>query len=128
MVVKQAEYNIDIYRGDSSIIELRFSDTDNQTGAETPSDLSTITVAAQVRYDADQPEVWLDLQPVIADAANGLVRITIAASKSASTVPTTDSAAPVTGRWDLQFTDKTNPEIKFTPITGSVTVRKDITR
>lgn len=128
MAVKQGTYDIDIYRGDSSIIEMTFYDVDNETGVETLSNLSNVTVSAQVRYSTDNPDVWLSLEPVIADAAKGLIRITIISSKSAAAAPAVDPMAPVSGVWDLQFQDKTNPEIVFTPITGSFVVRKDVTR
>lgn len=128
MAIQQGKYDIDIYRGDSKVIEMTFYDVDNSTGVETLSNLSTVNVTAQVRYSVDSPDVWLDLQPVIVDAAKGLIRITISSTKSGATVPAADPQAPVTGVWDLQFKDKTNAEIVFTPITGTFTIRKDVTR
>lgn len=128
MAVKQGEYNIEIYRGDSSIIEMTFSDIDNDTGVETLTNLSNMLVTSQVRYDDNNPDVWLNLNPVIADAAKGLIRITISATTSANAARPTDPLAPLTGVWDLQFQDKTNAEIVFTPIRGTFRIIKDVTR
>jgi len=128
MAVKQGEYNIEIYRGDSSIIEMTFSDINNDTGVETLTNLSNILVTSQVRYDDNNPDVWLNLNPVIADAAKGLIRITISATTSANTARPTDPLAPLTGVWDLQFQDKTNAEIVFTPLRGTFRIIKDVTR
>ncbi|MGL6462413.1 hypothetical protein [Aeromonas hydrophila] len=128
MAVKQGEYNISCYRGDSKVIEMRFTDIDNSTGVETPTNLTNILVSAQVRYDQDNSDVWLDLAPVIEDAVNGLIRITITATASAGLAPPADPLAPVTGKWDLEFKDKTSSAIAFTPIVGSFTVEKDVTR
>jgi len=115
MAIQQGTYDIDLYRGDSKVIELNFIDVDNTTGAE-------------VRYSEDSPDTWLDLQPVIADAAKGLIRITITASKSAGTVSPSTTGAPSVGTWDLQFQSKTDASQVFTPITGKFIVRKDVTR
>ena len=128
MAIQQGTYDIEIYRGDSKVIELNFMDVDNNTGAETPTNLSTVNVSAQVRYSEDSPDTWLDLQPAIADAAKGLIRITINASKSASTVPPSTTGAPSVGIWDLQFQSKTDASQVFTPVTGKFIVRKDVTR
>ncbi|WP_158704856.1 hypothetical protein [Aeromonas hydrophila] len=128
MAVKQGEYNISCYRGDSKVIEMRFTDIDNSTGVETSTNLTNILVSAQVRYDQDNSDVWLDLAPVIEDAVNGLIRITITATASAGLAPPADPLAPVTGKWDLEFKDKTSSAIVFTPIMGSFTVEKDVTR
>ena len=128
MAIQQGTYDIEIYRGDSKVIELNFIDVDNNTGAETPTNLSTVNVSAQVRYSEDSPDTWLDLQPAIADAAKGLIRITINASKSAGTVSPSTTGAPSVGTWDLQFQSKTDASQVFTPITGKFIVRKDVTR
>lgn len=128
MAVKQGEYNIEIYRGDSSIIEMTFSDINNDTGVETLTNLSNILVTSQVRYDDNNPDVWLNLNPVIADAAKGLIRITISATTSANAARPTDPLEPLTGVWDLQFQDKTNAEIVFTPLRGTFRIIKDVTR
>jgi len=128
MAIQQGTYDIDLYRGDSKVIELTFYDVDNSTGVETLSNLSTINVSAQCRYSEDSPDTWLDLQPVIADAAKGLIRITITASKSAGTVSPSTTGAPSAGTWDLQFQSKTDASQVFTPITGKFIVRKDVTR
>ena len=128
MAVKQGEYTIELYRGDSSIIEMTFSDINNDTGVETLTNLSNILVTSQVRYDDNNPDVWLNLNPVIADAAKGLVRITISATTSANAARPTDPLAPLTGVWDLQFQDKTNAEIVFTPLRGTFRIIKDVTR
>ncbi|WP_139724525.1 hypothetical protein [Aeromonas dhakensis] len=128
MAITQGEYDIHCYRGDSKVIEMRFTDIDNSTGVETPTNLTNILVSAQVRYDADNTDVWLNLSPVIADAVNGLIRITITATASAGLAPPADPLAPVTGKWDLEFKDKTSSAIVFTPIVGNFTVEKDVTR
>ncbi|MGE6114421.1 hypothetical protein ACLHZ0_21935 [Aeromonas salmonicida] len=128
MAVKQGEYTIELYRGDSSIIEMTFSDINNDTGVETLTNLSNILVTSQVRYDDNNPDVWLNLNPVIADATKGLIRITISATTSANAARPTDPLAPLTGVWDLQFQDKANAEIVFTPLRGTFRIIKDVTR
>lgn len=128
MAITQGEYNITCYRGDSKVIEMRFTDIDNSTGVEAPTNLTNILVSAQVRYDADNPDVWLNLSPVIADAVNGLISITITATASAGLAPPADPLAPVTGKWDLEFKDKSNSARVFTPIVGAFEVIKDVTR
>lgn len=128
MAITQGEYDIHCYRGDSKVIEMRFTDIDNSTGAEAPTNLTNIVVSAQVRYDTDNTDVWLNLSPVIADALNGLIRITITATASAGLAPPADPLAPVTGKWDLEFKDKSSSAIVFTPIVGNFTVEKDVTR
>ncbi len=128
MAIQQGKYDIDLYRGDSKVIELTFYDVDNTTGVETLSNLSTINVSAQVRYSVDSPDVLLDLQPAIVDATKGLIRITISSTKSGNVAPAAEPNSPVSGVYDLQFKDKANAEIVFTPIYGSFTIRKDVTR
>jgi len=128
MAIQKGTYDLEIYRGDSRVFEFQFVNIDNQTGIESVADLSTVNVKAQVRYAADSPDVWMELQPVIADAAKGLIRITINASKSAGSVLPGSSGAPSAGVWDMQFTDKTNPEIVDTVLVGKFIVQKDITR
>ncbi|ENC6658101.1 hypothetical protein ABKY47_002565 [Aeromonas hydrophila] len=128
MAITQGEYDILCYRGDSKVIEMRFTDIDNSTGVEAPTNLTNILVSAQVRYDADNPDVWLNLSPEITDATKGLIRITITATASAGLAPPADPLAPVTGKWDLEFKDKSSSAIVFTPIVGNFTVEKDVTR
>lgn len=127
MAIQQGTYDIEIYRGDSKVIELNFIDVDNATGVETLSNLSTVNVSAQVRYSENSPDNWIDLQPVIIDAAKGLIRITVTSSKSAGALPPS-GGAPATGVWDLQFKDKVSSEIVFSPIKGKFTVIPDVTR
>ncbi|MFM5114561.1 hypothetical protein ACEUAG_11535 [Aeromonas hydrophila] len=128
MAITQGEYDIHCYRGDSKVIEMRFTDIDNSTGEEAPTNLTNIVVSAQVRYDADNTDIWLNMSPVIADALNGLIRITITATASAGLAPPADPLAPVTGKWDLEFKDKSSSAVVFTPIVGNFTVEKDVTR
>ncbi|WP_164672848.1 hypothetical protein [Aeromonas hydrophila] len=128
MAITQGEYDIHCYRGDSKVIEMRFTDICNSTGVEAPTNLTNIVVSAQVRYDADNTDIWLNMSPVIADALNGLIRITITATASAGLAPPADPLAPVTGKWDLEFKDKSSSAVVFTPIVGNFTVEKDVTR
>lgn len=128
MAIQKGTYDIEIYRGDSRVFEFSFVNIDNQTGIESVADLSTVNVKAQVRYSEDSPDIWMDLEPEIVNAATGLIRITINASKSAGAVLPSSSGAPSAGVWDMQFTDKTNPEIVDTVLVGKFIVRKDITR
>lgn len=127
MAIQRGKLDIEIYRGDSQVLEFYYLNIDNQTGVESIYDLSTVNVKAQVRYNADS-DIWLDLAPQIVDASKGLIRIVITSNMSTNAVPPSQPNAPVQGVWDMQFVDKTNSAIVFTTVMGSFTVHRDITR
>ncbi|MFQ2773050.1 hypothetical protein [Aeromonas veronii] len=126
-MIQRGKLDIEIYRGDSQVLEFYYLNIDNQTGVESIYDLSTVNVKAQVRYNADS-DIWLDLAPQIVDASKGLIRIVITSNMSANAAPPSQPNAPVQGVWDMQFVDKTNSSIVFTTVMGSFNVHRDITR
>ncbi|HHW4399887.1 TPA: hypothetical protein ACUNCG_000427 [Aeromonas hydrophila] len=127
-MINQGTYNFDVYRGDSSVYELHFTNTDNVTGDKSPVDLSYFEITAQVRYTADQDSVWINLNPVVIDAKKGILRIILTSGTTANALPPQDPLAPASGVWDLQFTDKQDAQKVFSPIVGTFKVRKDVTR
>ncbi|MGU5595939.1 hypothetical protein ACV1C6_21770 [Aeromonas sanarellii] len=126
-MIQRGKLDIEIYRGDSQVLEFYYLNIDNETGVESIYDLSTVNVKAQVRYNADS-DIWLDLEPQIVDASQGLIRIVITSSMSANAAPPSQPNAPVQGVWDLQFVDKTNSSIVFTTVMGNFTITKDVSR
>ena len=125
--LNRATYDIDIYRGDSQVVEFRFSD-EQPDGKYLPTDLSEIVVSGQVRYESNDPSVWIDLDPVITDALGGVVVVTITASESAAAADPAVPNAPLAGEWDLEFRAAGDPLEVFTPIKGKFTVQLDTTR
>lgn len=128
MQIERGVLDIVVYRGDSQVIELSFVNVDDETGNEVVMNLSDIEINSQVRYDFDDSSVWLDMKPRILDAAKGLVQILITASESAALAPPAEAGSPLTGRYDLQFKDKNNPEAVYTPLVGAFRVERDVTR
>lgn len=127
-MINQGTYNFDVYRGDSSVYEMHFTNTDNVTAEKSPVDLSYFEITAQVRYTADQDSVWINLNPVVVDAKKGILRIILTSGTTANALPPQDPLAPSGGIWDLQFQDKQDPQKVFSPIVGTFKVRKDVTR
>ncbi|MER0498809.1 hypothetical protein ABR855_12235 [Aeromonas hydrophila] len=127
-MIKQGTYDFDIYRGDSSVYEMQFTNTDNVTGEKRPVDLSYYNITAEVRYTYDQDSVWINLNPVVIDAKNGHIRIILTSGTTANALPPSDPLAPAVGVWDLQLVDKTDPQKVFSPMVGTLKIRKDVTR
>ncbi len=108
-----ATRDIDIYKGDTYIHELRLKDSSN-----TVINISTRTYTGQIRKKRNSDIVLANFTTSITDGANGVV------SFSLTPVQTATLSA---GLYVYDF-QEVNQSVVTTLVTGNVTVTGDVTR
>ena len=108
-----ANRNIDIYKGDTYIHELRLKDSSN-----TAINISTRAYTGQIRKKRNSDIVLLEFATSITNGANGIV------SFSLTPVQTATLSAGIYV-YDFQ---EINASVVTTLVTGNVTVTGDVTR
>ncbi|ENM2831984.1 hypothetical protein AB6Q85_002331 [Vibrio cholerae] len=124
MTIQRASYDIEIYRGDTPKFRYQLLQVDQDTGEETPVDITHHTITAQVRRNADSSDVWFALPIVKDDIKNGKFHWKINKTDSESMIPvgSTDSDNAI---YDIQMEVE---ESVFTFMRGAFKVTRDITR
>lgn len=107
-----------VYQGDPKTFTMEFMDD-----VDVPTDLTGVTLTAQWRPNR-KSEVYVNLAVEETDLAGGLIGLVIDADASNAIVETatTDTAR---GVWDVQGDNGVTP---VTYVTGSLVVRRDVTR
>jgi hypothetical protein len=108
-----ATRNIDIYKGDTYIHELRLKDSSNAV-----INISTRSYTGQIRKKRNSDIILLEFTTSITDGANGVV------SFSLTPVQTATLSA---GLYVYDF-QEVNQSVVTTLVTGNVTVTGDVTR
>jgi hypothetical protein len=108
-----ANRNIDIYKGDTYVHELRLKDSSNVA-----INISTRTYTGQIRKKRNSDIVLLEFATSITNGANGIV------SFSLTPVQTATLSAGIYV-YDFQ---EINASVVTTLVTGNVTVTGDVTR
>jgi hypothetical protein len=108
-----ANRNIDIYKGDTYVHELRLKDSSNVA-----INISTRTYTGQIRKKRNSEIVLLEFATSITNGANGIV------SFSLTPVQTATLSAGIYV-YDFQ---EINASVVTTLVTGNVTVTGDVTR
>ena len=108
-----ANRNIDIYKGDTYVHELRLKDSSNVA-----INISTRTYTGQIRKKRNSDIVLLEFATSITNGANGIV------SFSLTPVQTATLSAGIYV-YDFQ---EINTSVVTTLVTGNVTVTGDVTR
>ncbi|KFA97562.1 hypothetical protein [Vibrio sp. ER1A] len=124
MSIQRAQYDVSIYRGDTPTFKYQLIDVDDQTGEETPVDITDHTITAQVRYSPDSTEVWFTFPIVKVDAANGVFKWSMTKELSEEILPV-GSFEPDTAVYDMQIERDGSV---FTFMYGAFKVTRDITR
>lgn len=123
MSIQRANADLTVYRGDTEIYGLQVIDVDENTGVETPIDITEATIKGQVRYSSDS-DIWFELPITKLDPTNGICEIRFTADFSASLLPV-GSIEPDTAIYDVQI--ERAGEV-FTFLYGKFTITRDITR
>lgn len=123
----QATYNIKLYRNDTRVFRFKLENVDPDTEQATPVNLTNVNLKAQFRTKQDSPDIWAELPVTKTNAAAGQFQITINKSLSESLADAYDPSQSLAGFWDLQLTSNNGSEV-YTPIKGSVSIERDVTR
>ncbi len=109
-----SNYNLEITQGDSFILNVNATNSDGSY-----INLSGYGVRGQIRYQYSSTNVMMDLQPVIASQASGLISIN---------VPGTGTAALKVGvfPYDVEITGSNNYCLKY--LRGYALVGAEVTR
>ncbi len=124
MKIERGESPISIYRGDTATYRYQLTDINEETGDETPIDITNATIKGQVRYSPDSSDVWFELPITKHDAKNGWFKWSITKQQSEDLLPV-GSFEPDTAMYDIQI--ELNGAV-FTFLYGSFVVTRDITR
>lgn len=129
MAIKQASYDLVIYRGDSRRIQMTFTDVDDKTGVEAKVDFTNIEVVLQARYHPDDPTIVFTLPwTVIGNPKDGVGYFTLTKTVSEKLAAPYGLDKRNSGTLDIQFWSKLDPDVAFTPVKGNWTVQLDTTR
>lgn len=120
-MIKRAQYNITIYRGDTPTYKLTLVDQ-QEDGREVPVDLTHYNVTGQVRYSPDG-DVWFNLPITKKDPVNGVVEIKFTKQLSDSLLPPGSGGAD-NAPYDVQIE---RDGAVFTFLTGKFSITRDIT-
>lgn len=107
--MQPAQLDLDIYRGDSSRMQVTLWDKDHQ-----PVDLTDVSARAEIR---DRPAGTMVIQLTCVITLPNIIDVKLAAKDSRE--------LPPAGVWDLQLTYATGDVA--TPIAGQVRVTPDVT-
>lgn len=124
MSIQRALYDISVYRGDTPTFKYQILDINDETGEETPVDITRHTIKAQVRYSTESPEVWFELPIVKSDPTNGVFKWTVTKEISEDLVPV-GSGVVNQAIYDMQIELEGSV---FTFAYGKFTVNHDITK
>ena len=108
-----ATRNIDIYKGDTYIHELRLKNSSNAA-----INISTRTYTGQIRKKRNSDIILLEFTTEITDGANGVVAFSLTPVQTATLLA---------GLYVYDF-QELNQAVVTTLVTGNVTVTGDVTR
>lgn len=129
MAIKQAQYDLVIYRGDSKRIQMTFTNIDDVTGAEAKVDFTNLEVVLQARYQPDDPTIVFTLPfTVVGNPKDGTGYFTLKKSISEQLAAPYGQERRTSGTYDIQFWSKLDPEVAFTPVKGNWQIQLDTTR
>lgn len=130
MAIQRGISNIEIYRGDSYTYQYTVIDVDDNTGIETPVDLTNFEITGQVRYTPNDSTIWFTLPIVKSDSLNGIFEWALTETESASLLPP-GAETPSTALYDIQLrlpnVDPDKVQV-LTFLKGSFSVSTDVTR
>ncbi|MFM1688059.1 hypothetical protein ACJ7VZ_06005 [Aeromonas salmonicida] len=126
--MQQATYNLVFYRGDSRKLNFWFEDEDTETGISVPSDLTNVEIRLQGRYDADDPTPVFELPWIPIDNKKGSGYFNLSKTVSENLLNPYGTEKRSGGVYDIQFWSKLDPELAHTPLRGTWTIQKDVTR
>jgi hypothetical protein len=112
------DYPINLYRGDTRVWSLAFTEDDGETAI----DMSGKTWRAQVRETPDSASALMDITVDAADAADGLLELTLPATEWAGVASETPSTK---WAWDLESTES---GVVRTYLKGKVKIIGDVSR
>ncbi|MCU8498505.1 hypothetical protein M2G70_07480 [Vibrio vulnificus] len=124
MSIQRANYDIEIYRGDTPKFKYQLLSVNADTGEETPVDITHHNITAQVRRNSESSDVWFTLPIVKDDLLNGKFSWQVSKTDSESMLPvaSTDSDNAI---YDIQI--EVDGSV-FTFMRGAFKVTRDITR
>ncbi|HDI3263888.1 TPA: hypothetical protein PMC50_002509 [Vibrio cholerae] len=120
----KANHDIHIYRGDTPSFYYQLLDVNDETGEETPIDITRHTFKAQVRYNVEDPDIWFELPIVKHNPKQGQFKWSVTKEVSEQLLPF-GSGLPNTAVYDIQA------ELEgavFTFAYGKFNVSRDITQ
>ncbi len=124
MAISRATWAYNVYKGDNPVTQMVVIDVNSETGVRTPVDLSRFNIRAEVRPSANSSTILLTLPIVITDAANGIFQWQFTSAE-------TQAFPFVSGVFDIQMETKeanVDDRLKFTFITGTMSVTEDVTK
>ena len=123
MSIQRANEDLTVYRGDTEIYGLQILDVNEETGEETPIDITQATIKGQVRYSPDS-DIWFELPISKLEPLKGICEIRFTSEFSSSLLPV-GSIEPNTAIYDVQI--ERAGEV-FTFLYGKFLITRDITR
>ncbi|WP_347368035.1 hypothetical protein [Vibrio vulnificus] len=124
MSIQRAQQDINILRGDTYTFRYQLIDVNEETGVETPVNITDHKINGQVRYSPDSSDVWYTFPITKPDAAKGVFQWTLNKADSENLLPV-GSFEPDTAFYDIQI--EINNAV-FTFMHGNFKVSRDITR
>lgn len=124
MTIKRAQYDIEIYRGDTPVYKFQLVDVNEETGEEVPVDITEHTIKGQVRYTPDSIDTWFEFPIEKVEPENGVFKFVVTKDISEQLLPV-GSIEPDTATYDMQI--ELNNAV-FTFLHGKFRVTRDITR
>ncbi|WP_188013156.1 hypothetical protein [Photobacterium damselae] len=124
MTIKRAIYDIEIYRGDTPTFEYQLLDVNEDTGKETPVDITNHTIRGQVRYSPESNETWFEFPIEKTSAKQGIFQWKVTKEMSQNLLPV-GSGISNEAVYDLEI--ELNGAV-FTFMVGKFSVDYDITR
>ncbi|KJR15229.1 hypothetical protein [Vibrio parahaemolyticus] len=124
MSIQRASYDIEIYRGDTPKFNYQLISVNQETGEETPVNITHHTITGQARRNSESSEVWFTLPIVKTDVTKGMFAWQLTKSDSENLLPVGASESD-SAIYDIQVEVNNNV---FTFMRGSFKVTRDITR